>query len=218
MVVRRAGRVGGARTSATKRVLDVCVSAGALALLSPVLAVAAVAVRASLGSPVIYRQDRPGLDGRSFRMYKLRTLSDARDSAGEPLPDAQRQTKLGAFLRGTSVDELPELWNVLRGDMSLVGPRPLLHRYTAWFTPEERRRFDVRPGITGWAQINGRNDMPWDERLAHDVWYVDNWSLMLDLRILARTALGVLRREGVVIDPGSAMLNLDDERRMRTGS
>jgi lipopolysaccharide/colanic/teichoic acid biosynthesis glycosyltransferase len=140
-------------------------------------------------------------------------MSNDRDSEGELLSDAERLTPLGRALRATSIDELPELWSVLRGDMSLVGPRPLLIRYTAFMTDEERARMSVRPGITGWAQIHGRNDTPWDERLARDVWYVQNWTFALDLRILARTILGVLRGDGVVVDPSSTMLNLDDERR-----
>lgn len=201
-----------------KRLMDICGSAVGLVALAPVLGVAAVAVRWSLGSPVIFRQDRPGLHGQNFRMYKLRTMSDRRDDSGELLPDAERQTRLGALLRSTSVDELPELWNVLRGDMSLVGPRPLLHRYTPFLTPTERRRLSARPGITGWAQIHGRNEMAWDERLAHDVWYVENWRFPVDLLILARTFLNVVRRQGVVVDPESVMLNLDDERRLRSAS
>lgn len=199
--------------SRVKRFLDVAVSALVLAVTSPVLAAAAVTVRLRLGRPVLYAQERPGLDERPFRILKLRTMTDGRDDTGALLSDAARLTPLGVRLRTTSVDELPELWNVLRGDMSLVGPRPLLPRYTEWLTGEERLRFTVRPGITGWAQVNGRNDAPWDERMAHDVWWVRNWSLALDLRILLLTAVKVLRRDGVVADPESALANFDDERR-----
>jgi lipopolysaccharide/colanic/teichoic acid biosynthesis glycosyltransferase len=210
-------RSGAGRTLARagKRAMDLVLALLALAALSPVLAAVAVLVRLRLGAPVLYRQDRPGLGGRTFTIVKFRTMADARDTAGRPLPDSERLTRLGNVLRATSLDELPELWNVLTGDMSLVGPRPLLIRYTPYLTAEERLRLSVRPGITGWAQVNGRNDMPWDERLACDVWYVRNWSLGLDLRILARTFLRVLRSDGVVVDPSSVMLDLDDERRLR---
>lgn len=196
-----------------KRGADVAASAVALTLLSPILAALTVVVRCALGAPALYRQDRPGAGGKLFTLYKFRTMTDGRDSAGRPLPDPERLTPLGSFLRATSIDELPELWNVLKGDMSLVGPRPLLDRYTAFLSEEERLRLSVRPGITGWAQIHGRNGTPWTERLACDVWYVRNWSLALDIRILGHTALRVLRRDGVVVDPSSVMLDLDDERR-----
>jgi sugar transferase EpsL len=199
-------------------VTDIGVASVALVVLSPVIAASTTAVRFLLGSPAIYRQDRPGLDGRNFSIYKLRTMTDERDAAGDLLPDGERLTRFGALLRATSLDELPELWNVLRGDMSLVGPRPLLHRYTPYLTPVERRRFEVRPGITGWAQVHGRNAASWEERLAHDVWYVDNWRPGLDLKILLVTLLRVVKREGVVVDPGSAMLDLDAERRLRATS
>lgn len=202
------------RMSRVKRLVDVCAAIIGLALSSPVLAVAAIAVRMSLGSPVLYRQDRPGLDGTGFRICKLRTMTGRQGEAGL-LPDADRLTRVGRVLRATSIDELPELWNVLRGDMSLVGPRPLLHRYTPYLSERERLRLSVRPGLTGWAQVQGRNDAVWDERLAHDVWYVENWSLWLDVRILAVTVLRVARGSGVVVDPGSTMLDLDEERRLR---
>jgi lipopolysaccharide/colanic/teichoic acid biosynthesis glycosyltransferase len=198
---------------AAKRTMDVAASAIALTLLSPMLGGVTALVRWRLGRPAIYREERPGLDGRLFTICKFRTMSNDRDAKGELLSDAERLTPLGRALRATSIDELPELWNVFRGDMSLVGPRPLLVRYTAFMTDEERARMSVRPGITGWAQIHGRNDTPWDERLARDVWYVHNWTFALDLRILARTILAVLRSDGVVVDPSSTMLNLDDERR-----
>ncbi len=206
------------RSSRRKRAVDICGAVAGLLASSPLLAGAAVAVRLFLGSPVFYRQERPGLDGESFRIVKLRTMSDRRDEEGNPLPDAERLTRLGRTLRATSIDELPELWNVLRGDMSLVGPRPLLHRYTPFLTERERIRLQARPGITGWAQIHGRNDTPWDKRLAFDVEYVENWSVKLDLQILLTTVARVLRRSGVVTDPGSTMLDLDEERRLRAAS
>jgi len=180
-----------------KRLLDVVVAAAGLVLLSPLLAVLALLVRARLGPPALFTQERPGLGGRPFLICKFRTMRDARDAAGAPLPDEQRLTPLGRFLRGTSLDELPELFNVLRGDMSLVGPRPLLLEYLPLYTPEQARRHEVRPGINGWAQVNGRNAISWEEKFALDVWYVDNRSLLLDLRILALTAARVLAREGI---------------------
>jgi lipopolysaccharide/colanic/teichoic acid biosynthesis glycosyltransferase len=198
-----------------KRCIDVVVSALTLTIAFPLLAVIALLVRVKIGSPPIYRQTRPGVEGQTFTICKFRTMSDARDSAGQLLPDAERLTPFGALLRRTSIDELPELWNVFRGEMSLVGPRPLLVRYTAFFSEDERLRLKVCPGITGWAQVNGRNDASWDERLAHDVWYVRNWTLAMDVKILLITIARVLRRQGVVVDPSSTMLNLDDERRNR---
>lgn len=188
-----------------KRLLDIVVAATALLLLLPVLAVTALLVRAILGRPVLFRQPRPGLHGRPFTMYKLRTMRDAHDAAGRALPDAERMTPLGRTLRNASLDELPELWNVLRGDMSLVGPRPLLMEYLPLYTPQQTRRHDVRPGITGWAQVQGRNAIGWSERFALDVWYVDHRSLRLDLRILALTVGKVLARDGVS-QPGHATM------------
>lgn len=201
-----------------KRAADLAASLalGAVAAV-PTAALAAV-VRARLGSPVVFSQDRPGRHGDVFRMHKFRTMTDARGADGSLLPDSERLTPTGRWLRATSLDELPTLVNVIKGDMSFVGPRPLLTRYTPYFTQEERRRFVVRPGITGWAQVNGRNTAPWDERLAMDVWYVKNRSLMLDARILARTVGAVLKRSGVVVDPESVMKNLDDERAERLPS
>lgn len=181
----------------TKRSFDVFTVAAGLILLSPVLAIIALGVWCFLGTPVLFRQQRPGLQGRAFTVYKFRTMHDERDAAGKPLPDAERLTPFGRFLRSTSLDELPELWNVLRGDMSLVGPRPLLMEYLPLYSPEQARRHEVRPGITGWAQVNGRNELSWEERFTMDVWYVDNHSLWLDLKILCRTVLKVLLREGV---------------------
>ncbi|UKA68895.1 sugar transferase [Arthrobacter sp. FW306-05-C] len=198
-----------------KRVVDVVISALALAALAGPMSVVGILIRKKLGSPVVFRQMRPGRDGELFEMYKFRTMTDERDLDGNLLPDAQRQTKFGSLLRSTSIDELPELWNVLKGDMSLVGPRPLLPRYSKYFTEEESLRSLVRPGITGWAQIKGRNTASWDDRLSNDVYYVKSCSLRLDAKILLLTAAKVFRRQGVVIDPESIMQNLDDERRGR---
>jgi lipopolysaccharide/colanic/teichoic acid biosynthesis glycosyltransferase len=202
-----------AQPSSIKRLLDIVMALTMLLLFWPVIAVVAIAVRLKLGSPVLFRQVRPGWEGRPFCMFKFRTMHDTRARDGRPLPDSERLTGFGRFLRRTSLDELPELWNVLTGDMSLVGPRPLLMDYLDYFTESEKRRFSVRPGITGWAQIHGRNCASWDERLARDVWYVEHWSLGLDLRILAATVRQVLCAESVVEDPHSTMLNLDEERR-----
>ena len=180
-----------------KRLLDVAASAAALALLSPVIAITAVLVALRLGRPVIFRQVRPGLHGRPFTVVKFRTMTDARGPGGALLSDAERLTPFGAWLRRTSLDELPQLWNVLRGDMSLVGPRPLLMEYLPLYSPEQARRHEVRPGLTGWAQVRGRNAISWDERFALDVWYVDHRSFLLDLRILLMTVAKVVRSEGV---------------------
>ncbi|SAI73890.1 exopolysaccharide biosynthesis glycosyl transferase [Bordetella ansorpii] len=180
-----------------KRTLDVVLALLALLSLSPVLLTAALVVRVSLGRPVLFRQARPGRDGALFEMLKFRTMRDACDAEGRPLPDAQRMTRVGRLLRSSSLDELPELWNVLRGDMSLVGPRPLLPAYLPLYSAQQRRRHEVRPGITGWAQVNGRNAVAWPERFEMDVWYVDHRSLALDLRILWLTLGKVLRRQGI---------------------
>jgi lipopolysaccharide/colanic/teichoic acid biosynthesis glycosyltransferase/glycosyltransferase involved in cell wall biosynthesis len=191
----RAGR--GGRAAGGKRIFDVVASAAALVLLAPLLALVALLVRLRLGSPVLFRQIRPGLHGRPFTLCKFRTMRDAVDAQGRPLPDAERLTRLGRFLRSSSLDELPELWNVLRGEMSLVGPRPLLMQYLALYTAEQARRHEVRPGLTGWAQVNGRNALSWEEKFRLDVWYVDNCSLALDLRILFLTVKKVFDREGI---------------------
>ena len=196
-----------------KRMVDIGGSVLALTLFSVPMAVIALLIRRRLGSPVLFRQIRPGRDGEPFEMFKFRTMADHRDEHGEPLPDSERLTRLGAVLRSTSLDELPELWNVLKGQMSLVGPRPLLTRYTQYFTDIEMVRLVLKPGITGWAQVHGRNAASWDKRLALDVWYVRNLTFFLDLKILVLTISRVLRRHGVVVDPESIMLNLDDERR-----
>jgi lipopolysaccharide/colanic/teichoic acid biosynthesis glycosyltransferase/glycosyltransferase involved in cell wall biosynthesis len=180
-----------------KRILDVIVAGCALVLLAPLLALLALLVRIKLGSPILFRQPRPGRFARTFTLVKFRTMTDARDADGNPLPDPERLTRFGRFLRSSSLDELPELLNVLRGDMSLVGPRPLLVRYVPYYTPRENRRHDLRPGITGWAQINGRCNLPWNERLELDVWYVEHCSFWLDLRILVGTVGKVLSRKDV---------------------
>jgi lipopolysaccharide/colanic/teichoic acid biosynthesis glycosyltransferase len=200
-----------------KRLGDISGAALALVIFSVPMLVTAAAVKLSCGSPVVFRQQRPGKDGVPFQMMKFRTMTDDRDSNGTLLPDADRLTATGAFLRSASLDELPELWNVLRGEMSLVGPRPLLMRYTRYFSATEATRLDVRPGITGLAQINGRNTASWDERLAMDVQYVSNFSLLLDVEILVKTVGRVFRKDGVVVDPESVMQNLDDERSTRPG-
>lgn len=180
-----------------KRLFDLVAGSLALLLLALPLLVLAWQIRRKLGSPVLFRQVRPGLQGRPFTMVKFRTMTDARDASGALLPDAQRLTPFGRFLRASSLDELPELWNVLRGEMSLVGPRPLLMEYLPLYSPEQARRHEVRPGITGWAQVNGRNAISWADKFALDVWYVDHRSLWLDLRILWLTVRKVLVRDGI---------------------
>lgn len=190
-----------------KKTFDRTVALGALVATAPVMAVAAVSVRVTMGGPVLFRQLRPGKSGRPFRIFKMRTMTQERGPDGELLPDAQRLTPLGRFLRSTSVDELPQLFNVLAGDLSLVGPRPLLMQYLPLYSKEQARRHDVMPGITGWAQIHGRNSISWEEKFAYDVWYVDHWSPWLDLRILATTCLWVLRRKGISAAGESTMPN-----------
>jgi len=180
-----------------KRIFDVVVSATALLLLSPVIALVAWQISRKMGSPVLFRQTRPGLNGKPFKMVKFRTMLDATDKHGNPLPDDQRMTQFGSFLRTTSLDELPELWNVLKGDMSLVGPRPLLMEYLPLYSKEQYRRHEVRPGVTGWAQVNGRNAISWEDKFRLDVWYVDNQSLWLDVKILFLTVKKVLVRDGI---------------------
>jgi sugar transferase EpsL len=176
-----------------------------LILVSPVLAVAAVLVRWRLGTPVLFRQQRAGRGGKLFELLKFRTMTDACDAQGKPLPDEARLTPLGRRLRSLSLDELPQLWNVLRGDLSFVGPRPLLAEYLDRYTPEQARRHLVKPGITGWAQVNGRNAISWDEKFRLDTWYVDHWSLWLDFRIVLLTAWRVLRRQGISSDDHATM-------------
>ena len=180
-----------------KRLFDIFVSLVGLVTLSPILFLVAFLVRFNLGTPVLFRQLRPGLRGKPFQILKFRTMLETRDRNGAILSDTVRLTRFGRFLRASSLDELPELWNVLKGDLSLVGPRPLLMEYLPLYSVEQARRHEVRPGITGWAQVNGRNALTWDEKFKFDVWYVENHSVGLDLRILWRTVLQVLRREGI---------------------
>jgi lipopolysaccharide/colanic/teichoic acid biosynthesis glycosyltransferase len=182
---------------------------------APVMSAVAVMIRLTMGNPVLFRQVRPGCRERPFCLLKFRTMEDVSGPDGQPRPDFERLTPLGRFLRRTSLDELPQLWNVLKGEMSLVGPRPLLMRYLPYFTERERLRQTVKPGITGWAQIRGRNAASWDQRLSDDAWYVENWSLMLDLKILLITLKVALYGSGVVVDPRSTMLDLDEERAVR---
>ncbi|KRW64562.1 sugar transferase [Pseudomonas sp. TTU2014-096BSC] len=189
----------------TKRLLDILVAALALLLLLPVLAVVAWLIRRKLGSPVLFRQQRPGLHGKPFEMIKFRTMRDAVDANGNALPDSERMTPLGNFLRSSSLDELPELWNVLKGDMSLVGPRPLLMEYLPLYSPKQYRRHEVRPGVTGWAQVNGRNALSWEEKFKLDVWYVDNYSFWLDLKIIFFTVKKVFLREGISAEGEATM-------------
>ncbi len=199
------------RSASLKRAIDVLGAVVGLAVFALPMAVIGIAVWWSMGRPVLFRQTRPGLHGRPFVLYKFRTMTDARDEQGQLLPDEQRLTRLGRWLRATSLDELPQLWNVLKGDMSLVGPRPLLMRYMPYFTARERRRFDMKPGMTGLAQVSGRNTLSWAERLELDARYVDEWNLLLDLRLLAVTVPKVLRRSGVVEAPHT-LVPLDEER------
>ncbi|WP_458774903.1 sugar transferase [Desulforhopalus sp. 52FAK] len=180
-----------------KRLFDIVASVVGLLLLSPLISVLALLVRLKLGSPVFFRQTRPGRDNIPIDMIKFRTMRDAFNSEGNSLPDSERITRFGRFLRTNSLDELPELWNVLKGDMSLVGPRPLLMEYMPLYNSEQARRHDVRPGVTGWAQVNGRNTLSWDEKFRLDVWYVDNHSVWLDMKILFLTIQKVIRRDGI---------------------
>lgn len=180
-----------------KRLIDLVASVIGLMILAVPMALLAWQIRRKLGNPVLFSQVRPGLHGKPFLMVKFRTMTDARDASGALLPDAERLTPFGCFLRASSLDELPELWNVLRGEMSLVGPRPLLTEYLPLYSPEQARRHEVRPGITGWAQVNGRNAISWADKFALDVWYVDHRSLWLDLRIMWLTVRKVLLRDGI---------------------
>jgi lipopolysaccharide/colanic/teichoic acid biosynthesis glycosyltransferase len=188
-----------------KRVFDLTASVAALIVLAPALLVLAFVIRHRLGSPVLFSQVRPGLKGEPFRMYKFRSMTDGRDANGAQLPDAARLTPFGRKLRSSSLDELPELWNVIKGEMSLVGPRPLLMEYLPLYSPEQTRRHDVRPGITGWAQINGRNAISWDDKFRLDTWYADNHSFGLDMKILAMTLMKVVRRDGISADGEATM-------------
>lgn len=188
-----------------KRALDIVLAGGALVVLSPVLAVTAVLVRTKLGSPVIFHQDRPGKDGKIFRLYKFRSMTDEKDENGNLLPDEVRLTAFGKKLRATSLDELPELWNILKGDMSVVGPRPLLVRYLPLYNEEQRHRHDVRPGLTGWAQVNGRNALSWEEKFRYDVDYVQNVSFALDAKTVLLTVKKVFCREGISAENSATM-------------
>lgn len=191
--------------SAVKRFFDITLTGLAIFLLAPLMVLIAMMIRVRLGSPVFFRQVRPGLNGAPFEMLKFRTMSDARDSAGNLLEDAKRTNGFGQFLRSSSLDELPEMLNVLKGEMSLVGPRPLLMQYLPLYSDLQARRHEVRPGITGWAQVNGRNALSWDEKFALDVWYVDNRSFWLDLKILFLTVLTVARRDGISAEGQATM-------------
>lgn len=182
---------------AFKRLFDVLISFVLIVILSPILLITFILVKSKLGAPAIFRQDRPGMHGKIFTMYKFRSMTDERDETGELLPDEIRLTGFGKLLRKTSLDELPELFNILKGDMSFVGPRPLLVRYLDRYTKEQARRHEVKPGLTGWAQINGRNAISWEEKFKLDVWYVDNWTLFLDFKILLLTFVKVITREGI---------------------
>jgi lipopolysaccharide/colanic/teichoic acid biosynthesis glycosyltransferase len=196
--------------------MDILLSALALILLSPVIAWTSWKVRKHLGAPVVFRQSRPGLNAKPFELVKFRSMRDATDSAGNPLPDAERMTPFGHFLRASSLDELPELWSVLKGDMSLVGPRPLLNEYLPLYSAEQARRHDVRPGITGWAQVNGRNSLSWEEKFKLDVWYVDNHSVWLDIKILFMTVKKVLIREGISADGEVTMSKFSGSKKSDT--
>ncbi len=191
------------RIPASKRILDVCITIPGLLVLSPLLLIISLVVMLKFGTPFLFRQKRPGYLGKPFWVYKFRTMIDTRDTHGNLLPDAERLTGLGHFLRSTSLDELPEMFNVLRGEMSWVGPRPLLMQYLERYSVEQARRHEVLPGITGWAQINGRNALTWEEKFILDVWYVDHWSFWLDIKILFLSVIKVLRREGIN-QPGQA--------------
>lgn len=190
---------------AMKRFLDVAGALVGIVIFSPVMALIALLILVTMGRPVLFRQERAGKEGKPFVLYKFRTMLDLRDERGELLPDEYRLTAFGRFLRSTSLDELPELWNVLRGDMSLVGPRPLPVRYLGRYTKEQARRHEVKPGLTGWAQIHGRNAISWEEKFRYDVWYVDHWNLWLDFKILALTVVKVLKREGISAEGHATM-------------
>jgi undecaprenyl phosphate N,N'-diacetylbacillosamine 1-phosphate transferase len=204
---------GGIYRRFIKRPMDFILSLIAIIVLSSLILVIAVLVRTKLGSPVLFKQERPGLNEEIFMMYKFRTMTDERDKNGELLPDSVRLTRFGKLLRSTSLDELPELFNILKGDMSIIGPRPLLGRYLPYYTETERLRHSVRPGLSGLAQINGRNNLKWDSRLATDVEYVDNITFLLDLKIILKTILKAFKREGVTVVDQAPLKDLDVERR-----
>jgi lipopolysaccharide/colanic/teichoic acid biosynthesis glycosyltransferase len=202
----------------TKRLFDILVAGSALVIASPLMLLIGVAVRLTIGKPVLFRQVRPGLNEKRFVCLKFRTMTNERDANGQSLPDERRLTRVGALLRRTSFDELPQLWNVLRGDVSLIGPRPLLERYLPYYTQTERRRHSVRPGLTGWAQIHQRSCLPFDQRLAMDVWYVDHMSWRLDLRILLATIWVVLLQSGTIPPDNRALAPLDVQRETAVAS
>ena len=191
-----------------RRLIDLTGASILSILLSPVLAGLALAIRFSMGRPILFRQQRPGYKGEPFEVYKFRTMKDAVDAEGELLPDEERLTKVGVFMRQLSLDELPQLWNILKGDMSFIGPRPLLMEFLRWYTPEQMRRHEVKPGVTGWAQVQGRHDIPFSKRLALDVWYVDNRSPRLDMKIVGLTFLKVLSMRGA--QPAQTDAEVDD--------
>ncbi|NMM42049.1 sugar transferase [Pseudoalteromonas arctica] len=195
-----------------KRLIDILFALSMVILLLPIILIVAILVRVKLGSPILFSQQRPGLNGKIFRMYKFRSMTDERDESGALLPDKVRLTKFGSFLRSSSLDELPGLWNILKGDMSLVGPRPLLVEYLEFYTEREQLRHSLRPGLTGLAQVSGRNNLAWDERLEIDVEYVQNQSFLLDLKILYLTFIKVIKKEDVVVVPSSKFGKLSDER------
>ena len=188
-----------------KRLLDIILAGFALIVLSPVMLVTAILVRTKLGSPVIFHQNRPGKDEKIFRLYKFRSMTNEKDENGNLLPDEVRLTKFGKRLRATSLDELPELWNILRGDMSIVGPRPLLVKYLPLYNEEQKHRHDIRPGLTGWAQVHGRNAVSWEEKFSLDVWYVEHLSLWIDIKTVFLTVKNVLRREGISAENSATM-------------
>jgi len=191
-----------------RRLIDLTGASILSVLLAPVLAGLALAIRLSMGRPILFRQQRPGYKGAPFEVYKFRTMRDAVDGDGEPLPDEERLTRVGIFMRQLSLDELPQLWNILKGDMSFIGPRPLLMEFLKWYTPDQMRRHEVKPGVTGWAQVQGRHDIPFSKRLALDVWYVDNRSTRLDLKIVGLTFLKVLSMRGA--EPAQTDAEVDD--------
>ena len=188
-----------------KRILDIISSLLAIIILSPLLAVTAVLVKTKLGSPVLFKQERPGKDEKIFTLMKFRTMTDERDESGELLPDEVRLTKFGKFLRSTSIDELPELFNILKGDMSVIGPRPLLVEYIPRYNEHQHRRHEVKPGLSGWAQVNGRNAISWEDKFNYDVEYVDNYSIVMDVKILFMTILNVLKRDGISSETSATM-------------
>jgi len=185
------------RNRSFKCLIDIIGSLIGLTISSPIIVIISIIIYITMGRPIFFKQVRPGLRGKPFVIYKFRTMLDLRDENGNLLPDERRLTTIGRFLRSTTLDELPEFWNVLKGDMSLVGPRPLLMEYLDRYTPEQARRHEVKPGMTGWAQINGRNAISWEEKFKLDVWYVDNWNILLDLKIIFLTILKVIKREGI---------------------